>query len=248
VGVSFDRIAERYDETRGGEERAANFAAELAPQLAPGPLLELGVGTGIVAQALGAHGRQPFGVDIAAAMLVRAHQRLGARIARYDGRSLPFRDAAFAAAYAVWVMHLVEDQEGLLREMARVLRPGGRFVIEPLNYPADDEIERITWPMLQTLLGERAGRDDLDRLSRLAASAGLLVVGRVPGQRLQLRVTAAQEVTKIERRDSAIYWDLDEQRWQEVVEPALQRLRALGDLEVERDAWHEMLLLERKAG
>ena len=201
-----------------------------------------------MAQALHAYGRQPFGVDIAAAMLARAHQRLGPRVAQYDGRRLPFRDAAFAAAYAVWVMHLVEDQEGVLRELARVLRPGGRFVIEPLNYRVDDEIERITWPMLQALLGERAGRDDLDRLSGLADSAGLLVVGRVPGRRLKLRTTAAQEVATIERRDAAIYWDLDEERWREVVEPALDRLRALGNYEVERDAWHELLVLEREAG
>ena len=51
--VTFDRVADSYDETRGGLERGREGAAVLAgPLPAGGPLLEIGVGTGLVAAGL----------------------------------------------------------------------------------------------------------------------------------------------------------------------------------------------------
>ena len=80
--ISFDRIADRYDETRGGERRAQHVAAEIDPYLRDARrVLELGVGTGIVAAAMGRLGRTVVGVDISAEMLSRAHARLGSRVA-----------------------------------------------------------------------------------------------------------------------------------------------------------------------
>jgi ubiquinone/menaquinone biosynthesis C-methylase UbiE len=71
----------------------------------------------------------------------------------------------------VWVIHLVDDQKALLREFARVLRPGGRVVIGTINREPDDEVRRITEPMYRTLLGDKWGRDDLDRVAMAASSA-----------------------------------------------------------------------------
>lgn len=248
MGVDFSRIAERYDETRGGAERGVNFAAELAPHLPPGPLLEIGIGTGVVAVALRAHGRDPLGVDIAAAMLARAAERLGPRVALYDGRRLPVADSSLAGAYAVWVLHLVEDQAGLFAEVHRVLRPGGRLLVVQVNRPLEDEIDRVVRPMYVQLLGQAFGRDDCDHLAALAARAGLAVYARVPGRPHRHRVAPAEEAARIERREGAAFWDLDQERWDTIVAPAVARLKALGDQEIEREFRHELLVLERKAG
>ena len=245
MGIDFSRIADRYDETRGGAERGARFAGELAPLLPPGRLLELGVGTGVVAVALG---RPVVGVDIAGGMLRGARERLGPRVVRYDGRRLPFRDLSFDGAYAVWVMHLVDDQAGLFAEVRRVLKPGGRLVVAGVNQPPRDDVDRILGPMFEALQGDRIGRDRPDRLAPLARSAGLEVVTVVPGAPFRDRMTGPAEAAKIERRDAAAFWDLDDARWREIVEPALAALRALGDAEIEREYQHDVILLERKAG
>ena len=50
--VSFDKVAAIYDATRGGLERGIRFAAALAPQCGPGPVFEIGIGTGAIALPL----------------------------------------------------------------------------------------------------------------------------------------------------------------------------------------------------
>ena len=245
MGVDFSRIADRYDESRGGAERGERFAAELRPLLPADRLLEVGVGTGVVATALGG---SVIGVDIAPGMLAVARRRLGARVVRNDGRRLPFQGGCFKGGYAVWVLHLVEDQAGLFSEIRRVLAPGGRFVVANVNRPEPDELDAILKPMYVELLGDRDGRDLPERLAPLAVAAGLQVKEVAPGEPYHAEVLGPDEAERMERRESAIFWDLDEGRWQEVVVPVLSRLRALGDRPIARVYHHQLLVLERKAG
>ncbi|MGF7236204.1 MAG: hypothetical protein ACQSGP_14755 [Frankia sp.] len=63
--ASFDRVADRYDETRGGGERGRTVAAHRARHLPPGELIELRVDTGLVAAAFQARGWRVTGFDIA---------------------------------------------------------------------------------------------------------------------------------------------------------------------------------------
>jgi ubiquinone/menaquinone biosynthesis C-methylase UbiE len=51
---------------------------------------------------------------------------------RGDARSLPYDDASFDAAYLVTVLGEIPDQDAALRELRRVLRPGGRLVVGEL--------------------------------------------------------------------------------------------------------------------
>lgn len=94
-----------YDATRGGESRGDAFAAEFDARLPSGvgPILEVGVGTGVVALGLRHRGRVVIGVDAAAAMLARAQARLGPVLVRGDNRRLPFGDGSVAHAVSVWV-------------------------------------------------------------------------------------------------------------------------------------------------
>lgn len=82
--VPFDRIADTYDTTRGGVERGGRIAAGVDPWLRPGPVLEIGVGTGAVARPLTDRGHPVVGLDLSAAMLRGARERLGRRLRPAD--------------------------------------------------------------------------------------------------------------------------------------------------------------------
>ena len=113
----------------------------LAPQ--PGErVLEVGPGTGYytlpVAGWLGPDGRLDV-FDLQQEMLDHTMRRaaeagLADRIhpAQGDARTLPYPDATFDAAYLVTVLGEIPDQEAALRELRRVLRPGGRLVVGEL--------------------------------------------------------------------------------------------------------------------
>ena len=104
-------------------------------------VLEIGPGTGYYTLAaagwIGPGGRLDI-VDIQQEMLDltmrRARKRgLGNLVATQgDARSLPFADSTFDAAFLVTVLGEIPDQDAVLREIARVLRPGGRLVVGEL--------------------------------------------------------------------------------------------------------------------
>jgi len=100
----------------------------LATLLGPGagPCLEIGCGTGAYAAQVRDLGWTPVGVDLSSGMLAYARGRLP--IARADAARLPIRDGSLAAAVAVMVHTDMPDYARVLREVARVLRPGGTFV------------------------------------------------------------------------------------------------------------------------
>src|SRR5439155_27328520 len=124
--LNFDRIAERYDATRGGEGRGEQIGGDVANLLTrEKPVLEVGVGTGVIAKALAGRGFAVCGVDISSRMLERAKERIGARVAQGDALALPIGSGSIDQIVAVWVLHVVGDPLVALREFARVLRPEG---------------------------------------------------------------------------------------------------------------------------
>jgi SAM-dependent methyltransferase len=225
--ISFDRIADRYDETRGGMERARDIAAGVMPLLAPGSVLEVGIGTGAIAAALTEQGRDVVGVDISPAMLLRAVDRIGSRVAVGDAQRLPVRSGDCDNVVLVWVLHVVGDAVATLVEARRVLADGGRVIVAPrLVTPPElyDDIETIYYAM------HRAIRSDLlepDSVVAEAEVAGLALVERAlttPRPVGQSPVAAAR---RIESRTFSALWDLDDATWSAVVEPAIAQLRAL---------------------
>lgn len=119
-----------YDETRGGESRA-KAAAQAVHQLLPADtsrVLELAVGTGFVGAELVALGNLVHGVDLSPAMLKHARYRLPGHVAAADAARLPVADRRCDAVVAIWLLHLLDDTEGVIAEAARVLRPGGVFI------------------------------------------------------------------------------------------------------------------------
>jgi ubiquinone/menaquinone biosynthesis C-methylase UbiE len=99
----FDQLADHYDETRGGEGRGDEYAADIDGVLPPdeGPILEVGVGTGIVALGLVRRGRQVVGLDISAPMLLRAQKRLGSLVILADALEMAVATGSVAHAVSV---------------------------------------------------------------------------------------------------------------------------------------------------
>ncbi len=91
-----------------------------------GNCLEIGCGTGVHAATVRELGWTPVGVDLSGGMLRHARGRLP--VARADAARLPVRDAAVNAVIAMMVHTDMPAYPAVLREAARVLRPGGVFV------------------------------------------------------------------------------------------------------------------------
>jgi demethylmenaquinone methyltransferase/2-methoxy-6-polyprenyl-1,4-benzoquinol methylase len=141
----FDRITPTYDllnrvfslDTDRRWRRAA--AAEIP---AGARVLDLCCGTGDLALAAAREGRSVVGADFSAAMLRRAAAKLRSRrpappvrLVRADALHLPFRDGSFDACTIGWgLRNLVRPELGL-REIVRVLRPGGRALILEFSRP-----------------------------------------------------------------------------------------------------------------
>lgn len=91
-----------------------------------GMCLDVCCGTGAHAPALGGLGWTPVGVDLSGGQLRHAVGKLP--VAQADATALPFGDGSVPAVACVLAHTDVPDYAAVLREVARVLRPGGRFV------------------------------------------------------------------------------------------------------------------------
>jgi len=129
--VPFDYSVEasRYDQTRGGEERAEAAAAAIAylvPQ--PGALLDVAGGTGIVSQRMAQRGHKVIVTDLIIEMLRPAHRRLPGHACVMDAGNLAAADSSVDTVTMIWFLHLVPHAGPIIAEAARVLKPCGYLV------------------------------------------------------------------------------------------------------------------------
>jgi demethylmenaquinone methyltransferase/2-methoxy-6-polyprenyl-1,4-benzoquinol methylase len=157
----FDRIAPVYDAmnrimTAGLDRRWRRLT--LAEAVRPGDrALDACCGTGDL--AIGAHrlGADAVGVDFSAAMLERARRKdPGIEWVQADVLRLPFEDGSFDAVTVSFGVRNVEDLEAALRELRRVLRPGGRLGILEITTPrgALAPFYRVWFDRVVPLLGK----------------------------------------------------------------------------------------------
>ena len=100
-----------------------------------GRVLDVGCGDGQVARALAAAGCAVTGIDPTARNLEVARERGGGpEYVEGAADDLPFPDAHFDAVVACLVFEHIDDVDAAIAEVARVLRPGGRFAFF-LNHP-----------------------------------------------------------------------------------------------------------------
>lgn len=103
----------------------------------PGALLDLGGGTGKLLEDLENEGiidyESSMIVDYSYPMLQQAKTRTRAPGVRADAHQLPLRSSLFDGVFMGDTLHHMEDPVAVLTEVTRVLRPGGRAVIEEFN-------------------------------------------------------------------------------------------------------------------
>jgi SAM-dependent methyltransferase len=211
-------------------------------------VVEVGIGTGLIALGLRERGFDVVGIEISEAMARRARRRIGPRVALADAMRLPFRDAGIEQAVSVWVLHVVADLEATVAEVARVLSPGGRYVVVPARgqHPGDP-IGRAILELERRVDPDGAHSDSVERLRDAAPGAGLRVVDVRRWPAHDYLESPAEAIRKLETRACSILWRVPDDQWEAVVAPTLHTLRALPhrDEAIARRSTDDAVVLER---
>jgi phosphatidylethanolamine/phosphatidyl-N-methylethanolamine N-methyltransferase len=132
---AYRRWAPVYDRTFGKFVEDAARAVTARANDFSGQLLEAGVGTGLALPHYGPRLRVT-GIDLSPDMLERARERVERRgqdnveaLLEMDAGDLSFPDHRFDVAVAMFVMTVVPDPARVMRELARVTKPGGTVLI-----------------------------------------------------------------------------------------------------------------------
>jgi demethylmenaquinone methyltransferase/2-methoxy-6-polyprenyl-1,4-benzoquinol methylase len=137
-----------------------------------GSVLDVATGTGLVAEQLLRQGHRVTGLDQSPDMLAVARNRFGNRVELVEASAtaLPFPDAAFDHLTFTYLLRYVDDPAATLRELARVVRPGG--TIANLEFCLPRGVWRPLWDLYVGV--------GLPALGRIA-SKGWYDVGRFLG-------------------------------------------------------------------
>jgi phosphatidylethanolamine/phosphatidyl-N-methylethanolamine N-methyltransferase len=137
VKTAYRRWAPIYDHTFGrvSTEGRKHAAEVINASLESGRVLEVGVGTGLALADYGRH-LEIIGIDLSPEMLDKARERVAAErldhvagLHEMDAGDLKFPDNSFDVAAAMFVMTVVPEPERVMRELARVVKPGGEVVL-----------------------------------------------------------------------------------------------------------------------
>jgi demethylmenaquinone methyltransferase/2-methoxy-6-polyprenyl-1,4-benzoquinol methylase len=194
VEAMFDRIAGVYDRlnsvmTAGLHHKWRSRAVDLAA-VGPGSrALDVATGTGDLAIALADRGAEVVGTDFSEQMLAIARRKAPAiRFEQGNALSLPYGEGWFDAATVGFGVRNFSDLDQGLRELVRVVKPGGRVVILEMTTPTKPPLSTFygAWfDRVVPVLGRFAG--DEDAYTYLPNS-----VKRFPGpQELAARMDAA---------------------------------------------------------
>jgi ubiquinone/menaquinone biosynthesis C-methylase UbiE len=176
---------------RGFRRFLAPVLADIAAGRSGLRIVDCGAGTGHNLAMLARHGRV-VAFDITPGGLTRA-RAAGRPLVRADITRIPFRGETFDVATSFDVLQCVPDDEGAVREMARIVRPGGTVLltVAALDVLRGDhaevwnEVHRYTAASARALVA-RAGLEPV-RVSYLFASLFPLMLGARVAQRLTRR-------------------------------------------------------------
>jgi len=140
-----DLLSTVYDETRQplDTETVGNLLAYLSEH-GWTSVLEVGVGTGRIAEPLVAHGVRVVGIDASREMLEHAARKGIPHLVRGVAHHLPFPDRKFDVALFVHVLHILDDVSAALREAARVSRSGVLAILDTPNPRSADVPSELT--------------------------------------------------------------------------------------------------------
>jgi ubiquinone/menaquinone biosynthesis C-methylase UbiE len=172
----FDAIATVYDESLPShvvEHYLRKRVAFLCAVCPGGRVLDVGCGTGALAERMTQRGYTVTGVDPSEGMLEVMRRRVpGATAIRASGTELPLPDDTFDLVFTVATLHHIAEPSavaGTLGEMVRVTRPGGRVVIW------DHNPRNPYWSVLMARVPQDIGDERL--VSECEVMAGLMAAG-----------------------------------------------------------------------
>jgi demethylmenaquinone methyltransferase/2-methoxy-6-polyprenyl-1,4-benzoquinol methylase len=144
-------------------------------------ILDVATGTGMVAFGLARRGATVVGLDQSEQMLSAARKRLASEPAdnltfiQGEAEHLPFADGEFDALTFTYLLRYVDDRAAIMRELARVVKPGGRIGMVEFGVPSSAPL-RAAW-RVHTRVG-------LPLLGR-AVSPAWVEVGRFLGPNIE---------------------------------------------------------------
>lgn len=166
--TDFDAIADIYDgvfATHVQEHylhRRVGYIRKYAPAATA---IDIGAGTGILAERLADTGMEITALDPFPGMLEQLRRRRpGIETVVANGEAIPFADGAFDLAYSVAVMHHIAEPAKVRRtlaEMVRVTRPGGHILIW------DHNPRNPYWPNLMARVPQDVGSERLASMEEL---------------------------------------------------------------------------------
>lgn len=163
-------------------ELAINFILDAAGDIEP-PVLDIGTGKGFTATELARRGVPVTSVDISDERMRGAF--LIAKAAGVDGlieyniadaNDLPFDDEKFNLVAMVNALHHIEDYSGVLSEISRVLKPGGRLLVTDFTEEGFAILGRIHES--EGRVHEREDRHSIDDVAAALPGIGLACRGR----------------------------------------------------------------------
>src|SRR5205085_7067010 len=132
-------------------------------------------------------GIEMVGVDLSVAMLAKLREKAGGRfpfpIAVADAEALPFADSSFGAALAAHVLHVIGGWRAALLELARVVRPGGRVLVDVGGWGTG------WWRDVQNRFAREAGIPPARRrtIDRRAVEQAMTAMGATPRKLRRIR-------------------------------------------------------------
>ena len=146
LGPTYDRVGAVL--SFGQDPRWRRFMVSRLPSGPPGAsVLDVATGTGLVAERLLRRGFAVTGLDQSPDMLAEARRRFGGRVALVEGSAeeLPFADASFDHLTFTYLLRYVDDPAATMRELVRVVRPGG--TVASLEFCVPRGVWRPLWDL-----------------------------------------------------------------------------------------------------
>ena len=128
-------------------------------------ILEIGSGTGTLLHRLREQGLRAQGVELRDSFIDQAKAWYGdLPITQVSGLVLPFRDQSFDVVMSFDVLEHIADSDGHLREVVRVLRPGGSYLLQTPNKWTNVVFETIRWRSFTAWREEHCSLHSLSQL------------------------------------------------------------------------------------
>ena len=194
-----DRVRERFTRTAdafadfslGPRRNEAAWLVELAAPQAHEIALDVACGPGTFARGFAPHVRFAFGLDLTVAMLERARRVASEEnlqnlfFACGNAYALPFADATFDLASCGYSLHHMSDPLAVLRELARVVHPGGRVALLDLVVPEEPERAELNNQIEIARDHSHVRTLSATEFERLLAEVGLELSGQKLKERLR---------------------------------------------------------------